>query len=153
MPKTATQFMDLYRRVLPRIKRYLSRRNCPLYLIDDIAQDVALIAWRQRESFRDEAPFTAYLFGVARNLLRRAQRHPSVRYTEWSDSEQLAEKAPDSHGHALHPVPAVKFSHQIQTVRVRQTNAAQHQVKSVLFAFRSCSRPIRCNLGCMSIEA
>jgi RNA polymerase sigma-70 factor, ECF subfamily len=90
---SAADFQQLYEHYLPQLKTYLIRRGCPAPQVDDIAQDAVLIAWRQREAFRGDAPFWAYLLGIARNLLRHAWRDGALHNTASLDSNYLSSPA------------------------------------------------------------
>jgi RNA polymerase sigma-70 factor (ECF subfamily) len=54
---------------------YLQRRIYPLPIsdVDDLVEETLIIAWRRLDDIPDEAPI-AWMVGVARNVLRNAQR-------------------------------------------------------------------------------
>ena len=54
---------------------YLRRRLYPLALadLDDLVEEVLIVAWRRLDDIPDEAQI-AWMVGVARNVLRNAQR-------------------------------------------------------------------------------
>jgi RNA polymerase sigma-70 factor (ECF subfamily) len=73
-PMSAVEFHDFYVLNMPKVKAYLSRRGCPKSQVDDVIQTTFLLAWRKRGTFRGSAPFSAFLFGIAKHLLRNARR-------------------------------------------------------------------------------
>ena len=73
-------FGELVRRYQSPVRSFLSRlTRGDEALADDLAQETFLRAWRKLETFRAEARFSSWLFGIAMNefraRLRRERRH------------------------------------------------------------------------------
>src|SRR4051812_38705252 len=66
--ESSEAFGDLYRLYLPRVYRYLSTRTASPEEAADLTQQVFLRAFHALPGYRaKEAPFTAWLFRIARN--------------------------------------------------------------------------------------
>lgn len=112
-PVSKREFADLYAATVRDILSYLRRRTDRD--VEDLAGEVYVIAWRKRTAMPEADMRRAWLFGVARNLLRadRRQRdrddtaiqdlttHPGTRpersagATEDIVAEALARLSPD----------------------------------------------------------
>ena len=60
---------DHYRHVLA-----YTRRRLPVDDADEVTADVFTVAWRRRDEIPDDVPELAWLYGVARNRVRLAER-------------------------------------------------------------------------------
>lgn len=60
-------FADLVRLHHATVRTFLSRFLRNSAAVDDLAQEVFLVAFRRLEDYRGEAPFPSWLMGVARN--------------------------------------------------------------------------------------
>ena len=74
-------FGELVRRYQSPVRSFLRKlTRGDEALADDLAQETFLRAWRKLETFRAEARFSSWLFGIAINefraRLRRDRRHP-----------------------------------------------------------------------------
>jgi RNA polymerase sigma-70 factor (ECF subfamily) len=74
-------FGELVRRYQSPVRSFLRKlTRGDEALADDLAQETFLRAWRRLETFRAEARFSTWLFGIAMNefrgRLRRDRRHP-----------------------------------------------------------------------------
>ncbi len=96
-------FGELVRRYQSPVRAFLRRlTRGDAALADDLAQETFLRAWRKLETFRAEARFSTWLFGIAVNefraRLRRDRRHL------WGDTESqpvAPELATDPSPHGL----------------------------------------------------
>ena len=82
-------FGELVRRYQSPVRAFLRRlTRGDAALADDLAQETFLRAWRKLETFRAEARFSTWLFGIAVNefraRLRRDRRHL------WGDNGERA---------------------------------------------------------------
>jgi RNA polymerase sigma-70 factor, ECF subfamily len=78
-PLTALEFHEFYVQNWPKLMGYFTRRYGRNSHVEDIVQEAFLLAWTQRAGFRGDAPFAAYLKGIARNLLRNVHRSGAFR--------------------------------------------------------------------------
>jgi RNA polymerase sigma factor (sigma-70 family) len=87
-------FGELVRRYQSPVRAFLRKlTRGDAALADDLAQETFLRAWRKLESYRGEARFSTWLFGIAANEFRARLRHDH-RHT-WEDSAgQPAEPEP-----------------------------------------------------------
>jgi RNA polymerase sigma-70 factor (ECF subfamily) len=69
------RFRALVKEHAPMLTGYFRRRLYPLGTgdLDDLVEETLIIAWRHVERIPDDTP-GAYLVGIARNVLRNAQR-------------------------------------------------------------------------------
>jgi RNA polymerase sigma-70 factor, ECF subfamily len=72
-------FGTLYDRYQPRLLAFLTRFTGDVTVAQDLTQDTFWRAWEYRETFRNDRPFSAWIYTIARNAavseLRRAHRH------------------------------------------------------------------------------
>lgn len=82
-------FGDLYAHYLPVIYRYVFYRVADVHEAEDLTETVFVKAWEALDRYRStEAPFTAWLYRIAHNLL--VDRHRTRKSVE-----ALAEQMPD----------------------------------------------------------
>jgi RNA polymerase sigma-70 factor (ECF subfamily) len=72
-PITAAEFETLYRATARDVLNYVRRRGCPD--VEDLVAEVYAVAWRRRSDLPSPAMQRAWLFGVARTLLKADVRH------------------------------------------------------------------------------
>jgi RNA polymerase sigma-70 factor (ECF subfamily) len=93
-------FGELVRRYQSPVRSFLRKlTRGDAALADDLAQETFLRAWRKLETFRGEARFSSWLFGIAvnefRGRLRRARRQPwDEPGDQASDVEPVVEAPP-----------------------------------------------------------
>ena len=68
-------FEGIYKKYFPIVAGYLTNRNGNHSLSDDLAQEVFIRYLKNNMKFRDESAFKAYIFGIAKNILREHYRH------------------------------------------------------------------------------
>lgn len=86
-------FDALYDRYLPRVYGYVRKRVSNRADIEEAVQDVFIAIFSCLDSFRGDAPFAAWVLGVARRTVAnrfKKRRHPTVPLepdteTEWLD--------------------------------------------------------------------
>lgn len=74
-------FGCLYERYLPRVYGYVRKRLRNRADIEDAVQDVFFAVFSSLESFRGEAPFAAWVLGIARRTVAnrfKKKQHPTV---------------------------------------------------------------------------
>ncbi|KAB2350874.1 RNA polymerase sigma factor [Actinomadura rudentiformis] len=72
-------FGELFSRHAPRLHAYIKRRLGPP-LADDLVSETFAIAFKQRERFDGRAEFSAWLWGIASNLIAKHHRQESRMY-------------------------------------------------------------------------
>jgi RNA polymerase sigma-70 factor (ECF subfamily) len=82
----AEDFRTLYRMHAGFVWRSLRRLGVPEDSVDDLTQEVFLIAFRELSRFERRSRFTTWLYGIAYNLsrafARKAARFPSEPFTD-----------------------------------------------------------------------
>jgi RNA polymerase sigma-70 factor (ECF subfamily) len=74
-------FEVLYERYLPRVYGYVRKRLQNRADVEEAVQDVFFAVFSSLESFRGEAPFAAWVLGIARRTVAnrfKKKRHPMV---------------------------------------------------------------------------
>jgi RNA polymerase sigma-70 factor (ECF subfamily) len=93
-----------------RIERLIGRMVRDVDLVEDIAQDTFIRAWRALHQFRGDAQFYTWLYRIAVNTAKKAlmdlKRNPTVRgnvpesdegdETSWRENEPTTEETPES---------------------------------------------------------
>ena len=69
--QTGLTLEEIVRLHLPSLRRYLASLGVHTDLIDDLAQDVFLEVLQSLDRYDESRPFRSWLFGIARNLVRR----------------------------------------------------------------------------------
>lgn len=72
--------VDLYREHGRRVTRWAARLAGPWLEVDDIVQEVFLVAHQQLAGFRGEALVTTWLFGITNNVVRHRRRKERLRH-------------------------------------------------------------------------
>ncbi len=95
-------FTALLREHQGRIRAYLGRFVRERSVVDDLAQETFLAAYRSLSGYRDEVPFRFWLLGIARNRALRHAREEQGRRTRALDRALAAwscEAAPEPAEH------------------------------------------------------
>jgi len=94
-------FSELVRRYQSPVRAFLARMtHGDSHLADDLAQETFIKAWQKLRTFRGEARFSTWLFGIAFNEFRSACRHRKE--LAWEDAHTLSDfeqPAADAHSH------------------------------------------------------
>jgi len=89
-------FEDLYRRLHPRLVRFLRRFCGRRDLIDEVINDALWVVWRQAASFRGDSKVSTWITGIAYRCMLKALRDvPSAELGE-SGEEQAAGASDDA---------------------------------------------------------
>jgi len=81
-------FGELVRRYQSPVRSFLTRMtNGDSHLADDLAQEAFLKAWQKLATFRGEARFSSWLFGIAMNEFRSAARRRKE--LPWAETGEL----------------------------------------------------------------
>ena len=90
-------FELLYERYFPRVYGFLSRRLDNRADVEETVQEVFISVFSSLESFRGEAPFSAWVLGVARRTLAsrfKRKRHPTVSLDGPEDPDRVDDMMP-----------------------------------------------------------
>jgi len=81
-------FSELVRRYQSPVRAFLTRMtHGDSHLADDLAQETFLKAWQKLRTFRGDARFSTWLFGIAFNQFRGALRHRKE--LAWDDTDSV----------------------------------------------------------------
>jgi RNA polymerase sigma-70 factor (ECF subfamily) len=85
-------FSTLYERYFPRVYRFVDRRINNRADVEEIVQEVFTNIFASLESFRSDAPFGAWVFGVTRITIAnrfKKKRHPTVPIDLQDESQMI----------------------------------------------------------------
>jgi RNA polymerase sigma-70 factor (ECF subfamily) len=110
-------FEELYSRLLPQLRRYLSFLSSNRSLVDDLLQECFLQIHRVRHTYLPSRPFRPWAFGIARNVFhmdlrgrrrrrRRELEFPAVEWRPPAEIERLACR--DTINHVLSGLPSAR---------------------------------------------
>jgi RNA polymerase sigma-70 factor (ECF subfamily) len=68
------QYAEMFRRHYGRVLRWLSVLGVPFGELDDVAQEVFIVAHRKREVLRSDASVTGWLLGISRRVASTHRR-------------------------------------------------------------------------------
>ncbi|MBT9493724.1 MAG: RNA polymerase sigma factor [Paucibacter sp.] len=92
-----TAFEDLYRRLHPRLVRFLRRFCGRADLIDEVINDTLWVVWRQAASFRGDSKVSTWIIGIAyRSMLKALRGVPVSELTELGEDESVAGASDDA---------------------------------------------------------
>ena len=86
-------FGELVRRYQSPVRAFLSRMaRGDIHLADDMAQETFLKAWQKLKTFRGEARFSTWLFGIAyREFLGEARRRKELALDDLAEPPEPAQ--------------------------------------------------------------
>jgi RNA polymerase sigma-70 factor (ECF subfamily) len=90
-------FERLYRRMHPRLVRFLGRNVPRRDLVDDVINDTMLVVWRKAGEFRGDSRVSTWVTGIAYRCMLKALR-------DGAPAQEISESALD--GYALDAEPA-----------------------------------------------
>jgi RNA polymerase sigma-70 factor (ECF subfamily) len=88
-------FDRLYERHFPRVYNFVSRRVSNRELVEDLVQDIFIHAMTSLASYRAEASFLRWLYGITRNVLRRHYLMKARRQEQLGKQQLDITEAPD----------------------------------------------------------
>jgi len=116
-------FELLYERYFTRIYRFIGRRMGVRADVEETTQEVFIAVFSSLESFRGEAPFSAWIYGVTRRVIAsrfKRKRHPMVPLLE-EDSESNTAHA------STRPTPLEEYECQ---ERIEELTAAAEKLSA-----------------------
>ena len=60
---------ELIKTHLPALRAYIASRGVSSNIVDDIAQDVFLVAFKNQEKYDRQYAFKSWIFGIAKNII------------------------------------------------------------------------------------
>lgn len=92
-------FDELYQIYLDFVWRSLRRLGAPEHQVDDLTQEVFIVAFRRLSEFEGRSSYKTWLFGIALRVARDARRAARVRRVEDLTEVEVATSAPDPRRH------------------------------------------------------
>lgn len=89
-------FEDLYRRLHPRLVRFLRRFCGRRELIDEVINDALWVVWRQAASFRGDSKVSTWITGIAYRCMLKALRDVPAAELGEGGEEQAAGGSDDA---------------------------------------------------------
>ena len=92
-------FNEIYERYFPRVTGFVRKRIDNRADVEEVVQEVFINIFSSLDSFRGEAPFAAWVFGLTRRTLAsrfRRKQHPTVPLFEEEDEHGVANHAAGS---------------------------------------------------------
>jgi len=123
-------FEMLYERYFPRIYQFVDRRLSNRADTEETVQEVFINVFSSIESYRGEAPFAAWVFGLTRRTIAgrfKKKRHPTVPLDDGEDeSSTVASRTVSGE-----PTPLETYEYRERVVRmdfaVRETLSAEQR--------------------------
>ena len=110
-------FDALYRRYFARIYRFLDRRLSNRADVEETVQEVFINLFSSLDSFRGEAPFAAWVFGLTRRTLaNRFKRKRAATVPLPADDAELAGER-GMNGHDADPHLAYEFNERLERLQ------------------------------------
>lgn len=96
-------FEALYRKFFPRVYRFVQRRMGNRSDVEETVQEIFIAAFSSLGAYRGEAPFGAWVYGLARRTIANRFKRKRAETVPWSDTDiALADAAAavsdDAHG-------------------------------------------------------
>jgi RNA polymerase sigma-70 factor (ECF subfamily) len=107
----ALAFDQLYDRYFKRVYRFVDRRMNIRADVEEVTQEVFIAVFSSIESFRGEAPVSAWMFGITRRVIAsrfKRKRHPTVPLND-DDQDQLR---PNRSNVSSEPSPLEAYEYQ-----------------------------------------
>lgn len=95
-------FDTLYHRYAPYLRCFLQRRLPHPELVDDVSQEVLLVAWQRAERFQAKARLATWLCGIARHRAQKAWQRVARQHAATSPTSPVGDTAADTEVLLLH---------------------------------------------------
>jgi RNA polymerase sigma-70 factor (ECF subfamily) len=122
-------FEVLYTRYFKRVYRFIDRRMGVRADVEETTQEVFIAVFSSLDSYRGEAPFSAWIFGVTRRVIAsrfKRKRHPTVPLIE-EDSENHSTHA------STRPSPLQEYECQERIEEMRRASKKLTDEQLMLF--------------------
>jgi RNA polymerase sigma-70 factor (ECF subfamily) len=121
-------FEILYERYFPRIHAFVDRRIGNRADVEETVQEVFFNVFNSVDSFRGEAPFAAWVFGLTRRTIAsrfKKKRHPTVPLDDQTADVAAVPAVSPPIAPAADPTPLEIYEYQERLSRM-ESRAAQH---------------------------
>lgn len=111
-------FDDLYERYFKRIYAFVDKRLNNRADTEETVQEIFFNVFNSVGSYRQEAPFLAWIFGVSRRTIAarfKKKRHPMVSLHD-EDSDRLPRDRENNLGSMPSPIESYEYNERIDTI-------------------------------------
>ena len=122
-----TSFAIVYERNFRRVYRFVARRLNDRGDIEETVQEVFINVFSSLASFRSEAPFAAWVLGVARRTVAnrfKKKRHPTISF-EWGDELEILANSTQREPTPLEHYECQERMNSLQAAATRELSAVQ----------------------------
>ena len=131
MSPPAIDTATLYRQHASEVSRWVRSLAGPAADIEDVVQDVFIIAHRNKSAFRGDSATKTWLFGIANNVVRRQRRVQKVRQWLGGSAQEVA--GDHSSTEMLAPEQLARKQAQARVYRVLDTLSEKYRSAIIMF--------------------
>ncbi|HEU4427190.1 MAG TPA: RNA polymerase sigma factor [Myxococcota bacterium] len=119
-------FETLYRRFFPRIYRFVQKRMGNRSDVEETVQEIFIATFSSLGAFRGEAPFGAWVYGLARRTIANRFKRKRAETVPWSETDiALSDAASTVHDDANGADPHATYE---RNERLAQLESAARQL-------------------------
>jgi RNA polymerase sigma-70 factor (ECF subfamily) len=119
-------FEALYRKLFPRILRFVRARMGNRWDVEEAVQEIFIAAFSSLGAYRGEAPFSAWVYGLARRTIANRFKRKRAETVPWNDSDvALSNAASAVHEDSSAPDPHAAYE---RSERLAQIDSAAQQL-------------------------
>ncbi len=119
-------FEVLYRKFFPRIYRFVHKRMGNRADVEETVQEIFIATFSSLGAFRGEAPFGAWVYGLARRTIANRFKRKRAETVPWNDTDfTLSDAASALHEDANAPDPHAAYE---RSERLAQIESAAQQL-------------------------
>jgi RNA polymerase sigma-70 factor (ECF subfamily) len=119
-------FEALYRKFFPRIYRFVQKRMGNRSDVEETVQEIFIATFSSLGAFRGDAPFGAWVYGLARRTIANRFKRKRAETVPWNDSDiAFSDAASAVHDDANAPNPHAAYE---RSERLAQIESAARQL-------------------------
>lgn len=112
-------FEALYRKFFPRIYRFVQKRMGNRSDVEETVQEIFIATFSSLGAFRGDAPFGAWVYGLARRTIANRFKRKRAETVPWNDSDvALSDAASAVHEDANAPNPHAAYERSERLARL-----------------------------------
>ena len=137
-------FSSLYHRYFKRIYHFVNRRLNNTADVEETVQDVFINVFSSIDSYRREAPFGAWIFGVTRRTIAsrfKKKRHPTVSLEE-EHADAAADELDSSATVSPNAIQTIEFKQRVDSIQRLVDNRLTREQQILFELHHLQERPI-----------
>jgi RNA polymerase sigma-70 factor (ECF subfamily) len=137
-------FSNLYDRYFKRVYHFVNRRLNNTADVEETVQEVFINVFSSIDSYRREAPFGAWIFGVTRRTIAsrfKKKRHPTVPLDD-GDSDNIFSD-PGASPVAPSAIETIEFKERVRTIKRLMNNLLTPEQRVLFDMHHVQDRPIQ----------